>query len=123
MNKFILGAAIFATFTSSAAAKTARCYFEYHGNVYIDGPCEFSIGKESFDQRRDGSFDLHKNGWWITILVVDKGWAEGLWNPGGSMGQENRLEPASHQHGHLGYLRREDDGACWSNREATVCAW
>ncbi|MGO4917336.1 hypothetical protein [Pseudogemmobacter sp. W21_MBD1_M6] len=116
MKKLILTAILVAASMLPADAKTARCYLKYQGNVYIDGPCEFTAGKA-------GDFDLNKDQWWVSMIILDDGWADGLWNADGGMKYGETLVPASHQHSYLGYLRREEDGACWSNHEARVCAW
>ncbi|WP_291733714.1 hypothetical protein [Leisingera sp. F5] len=114
MKKLASAMLLVAASVGPAFGKTARCYVEYLGNVYIDGQCEFSAST-------NGSFDLTFGEWWVTVEVIEAGWADGRWNGDGDYGYGQKLTPASHQHAFFGYLRR--DGACWSNREAKICAW
>ncbi len=89
-------------------AQAATCLLMVGGATVIDGPCRF----EPIDE--EGSFTVTSpdGGFFVYLLVASPGVAEGYWN-------EER--GAGHAHSPLGTLRRDE--ACWSNAEATVCAW
>lgn len=88
--------------------RPANCLLVVDGEEYIRGPCLF------IPDGRDGSFQINGgNGKYFAMLRIEsKGVGEGYWNG----------EPyASHAHGRLGTLYRED--GCWVNETASLCAY
>jgi len=84
-----------------------RCLLEVNGTKYISGRCKIEMDK-------DGSFriyDLKKVGYFAYVNMLHVG-AVGYWNG---------IEKGSHAHDDLGELYQE--GACWKNETAKVCAW
>lgn len=85
-----------------------KCSLVVAGTAYIDGPCDFTI----LDS--DGSFQIMApdNSYFAQVEVDRPGHAKGYWN---------EEKGANHAHSPLGELTRDD--ACWSNADASVCAW
>ena len=83
----------------------SRCRLEVRGQRYIDGPCTGSL-------ESNGSFQIDTPAYFAMVQVEQPGVALGFWNGDAY---------ASHAHSDLGRLTR--DGACWTNAQASVCAW
>ncbi len=83
----------------------SRCRLEVRGQRYINGPCTGSM-------EPDGSFQVYTPAYFAMIQAEKPGVAFGFWN---------EEAYASHAHSDLGKLIRE--GACWTNSQASVCAW
>lgn len=103
---------------TTANAKEAKCLLAFEGEIYMNGPC-------TFDAESDGSFWITtSDGMWSASLTVghdgDPQYAYGVWNSD-EPDENGRYVPANRLHGILGELKR--NGACWSNRDAVVCAW
>lgn len=83
----------------------SRCRLEVRGKRYIDGPCTGNL-------ERDGSFQINTPNYFAIVQVEEAERAIGYWN---------EEAYATHAHSDLGLLTR--DGACWTNAQASVCAW
>ena len=85
-----------------------RCSLKVAGATYIDGPCDFTTLDD------DGSFQIMAadRTYFAQVEVDRPGHAKGYWN---------EEKGANHAHSPLGELTRDD--ACWSNADASVCAW
>lgn len=118
LKKIVLCCALILGTSSTVNADSARCYLEYQQNVYIDGTCTFT-------NSGSGGFNLSSSdGWEVSFEIVDEGWGTAFWNADGHDNYGDRLVAVARLHANLGYLRREEeDGACWSNYEARLCAW
>ena len=96
-------------FAQDETTDISRCVIEVDGKVWQDGLC-------SFEAREDGSFFVSGQGTAPTFAYVDVA-QDGL----PPMGVWNGVGRDSHAHDRLGELRQ--DGACWVNDRARVCAW
>lgn len=100
-------------FTAAAAddaepKRIDKCSLVIAGVTYIDGPCDFTV----LDP--DGSFQIMApDGTYFAQVEVDR--------PGHARGYWNEEKGANHAHSSLGELTRHE--ACWSNADASACAW
>ena len=107
MRTLFSAAAILTVAVTQAAAFQGKCLLEVNGHAYIKGPCKVDVEKGGGFYVSTGAPMIY-----FARVGVDGQTAEGFWNE----------EPgATHAHSPLGTLTR--DGACWSNKDAKVCAW
>ena len=94
-------------FGAEAGSKKASCLLVVDGFEAVRGPCRFEL------MDNDGSFQIFGlNGkYFAQVLVSEDGVADGYWN---------KYPFAGHAETELGTLR--EDGSCWSNDTASVCA-
>lgn len=83
----------------------SRCTLEVNGISYIQGPCKGYL-------EDDGGFQITKKDYFAVVNLQEPNKAEGFWNEEAG---------ATHAHSPLGILQRE--GACWKNKNASICVW
>jgi len=114
MSKLSFGGIALLTFftllsPSFGKDRIVTCLIEVKNHVYLLGPCNFSPDK-------DGSFsigtsDTRPSDYFAYVNKNEDGTAEAFWNE----------EPqASHAHTSLGTVKQ--DGPCWVNDHAKICA-
>ena len=113
MKTLALTVSAIASIGPAHAEFIGTCLLDVEGSSFIDGKCGITL-------RPDGSFQIRSlerdtGGvpiYFAYVNTFDAGKAAGYWNG----------EPfAGHAHTPLGELTQE--GACWVNAHAKVCAW
>lgn len=89
--------------------RSVRCEITVKDEASVRGGCLFR-------PTGGGSFSVHHpGGVFAYVTMTGKGVADASWNGN---------EGASHAHDELGMLTRsKEDGACWVNDRARICAW
>lgn len=112
MSRMIIGGAVFALLAATpATARMEKCLLEVDGQPYILGRC-------NVDREPDGSLSVGTGDrktaspFFAYIEKHEDGSARGTWN---------ETAGSTSAHAELGSLKQ--DGACWRNARASICAW
>ncbi|MTH76824.1 hypothetical protein GL286_03675 [Paracoccus aestuariivivens] len=96
------------TATAEGKGRIVKCKLVIDAEEYINAPCKFD------PRGNDGSFNIMaRNGMYFAAVRIE--------TPGRALGYWNEEPYAGHAHTNLGELKQ--DGACWVNDRASVCAW
>ena len=87
-----------------------ECFLSVKGKTYTDGPCVIAMYPGGSFTQGTGRDPLY----WGTIGTPRNGWAGGSWTGAADPG-------ARHAHDSLGMLKQQ--GGCWVNAQARLCAW
>lgn len=100
---------VFFMISGAAHASPVICFLEVNGQIYLQGRCNYS-------PQRDGSFSIgtdDPNSKYFAYLVTDP--------PDSATGYWNGTAALTHAHDDLGKLHQ--NGGCWVNENAKICAW
>ena len=97
--------------SGTADAKTGRCLLEVNRKIYLKGSCEVKIDPQDKASFTIGVSDTRRSKYFAYVNIDNEG-AHGFWN---------ETPDSSYAHSSLGDLKQ--NGACWENKTARVCAY